>query len=61
MEDFFYAGGLPAVLKQLLPLLHGGALTVNGRSIADDVIDARCDNEDVIRPLSMPLAGEGGP
>jgi len=59
MEDFFYAGGLPAVLKQLLPLLHGGALTVNGRSIADNVIDARCDNEDVIRPLSMPLAGEG--
>ena len=60
MEDFFYAGGLPAVLKQLLPLLHGGALTVNGRSIADNVSDARCDNEDVIRPLAMPLAGEGG-
>src|SRR2546428_1155294 len=33
MEDFFYAGGLPAVLKQLLPLLHGGAPTVNGPSI----------------------------
>jgi len=60
MEDFFYAGGLPAVLKQLLPLLHGGALTVNGRSIADNVSDAKCYNEDVIRPLTMPLAGEGG-
>ena len=60
MEDFFYAGGLPAVLRQLLPLLHGGALTVNGRSIADNVKDAKCYNEDVIRPLSMPLAGEGG-
>src|SRR5438445_10782545 len=36
MEDFFYAGGLPAVLRQLLPLLHGDALTVNGRSLADD-------------------------
>ena len=31
MEDFFYAGGLPAVLKELLPLLHGDALTVNGQ------------------------------
>jgi L-arabonate dehydrase len=60
MEDFFYAGGLPAVLKQLLPLLHGGALTVNGRSIADNVGDAKCYNEDVVRPLAMPLAGEGG-
>jgi L-arabonate dehydrase len=60
MEDFFYAGGLPAVLKQLLPLLHGGALTVNGHSIADNVGDAKCYNEDVIRPLAMPLAGEGG-
>src|SRR5437899_11449310 len=60
MEDFFYAGGLPAVLKQLLPLLHGGALTVNGHSIADNVRDARCWNEDVIRPLGMPLSPEGG-
>jgi dihydroxy-acid dehydratase len=60
MEDFFYAGGLPAVLRQLLPLLHGGAATVNGRSIADNVKDAKCYNEDVIRPLAMPLAGEGG-
>src|SRR5262244_3711940 len=60
MEDFFYAGGLPAVLRQLLRLLHGGALTVNGSSIADNVKDAKCYNEDVIRPLSVPLAGEGG-
>src|SRR5262249_25014691 len=49
-----------AVLRHLLPLLHGGALTVNGCSIADNVKDAKCYNEDVIRPLSMPLAGEGG-
>ncbi|OLC34833.1 MAG: dihydroxy-acid dehydratase [Candidatus Rokubacteria bacterium 13_1_40CM_4_69_5] len=60
MEDFFYSGGLPAVLKELLPLLHGGALTVNGVSMADNVRDARCYNEDVIRPLSMPLGSEGG-
>jgi L-arabonate dehydrase len=60
MEDFFYAGGLPAVLRQLLPLLHGDALAINGRSLADNVRDAACYNEDVIRPLAMPIAREGG-
>src|SRR5919197_1208641 len=60
MEDFFYAGGLPAVLKELLPLLHGDALTVNGRTLADNVRDARCWHEDVIRPLGMPISAEGG-
>ena len=60
MEDFFYAGGLPAVMKELLPLLHGEALTVNGRSMADNVRDARCHDQDVIRPLGMPLQQEGG-
>src|SRR5438067_5216556 len=60
MEDFFYAGGLPAVLKELLPLLHGDALTINGRSLADNVREAPCYNEDVIRQLGMPIASEGG-
>jgi L-arabonate dehydrase len=60
MEDFFYAGGLPAVLCRLLPLLHGDALTVSGRALADEVRDAPCFDEDVIRPLGVPLAPEGG-
>jgi dihydroxy-acid dehydratase len=60
MEDFFYAGGLPVVLKELLPLLHGAAPTVNGRALVDNVREVRCWNEDVIRPLGMPLAPEGG-
>jgi L-arabonate dehydrase len=60
MEDFFYAGGLPVVLKELLPLLHGDAMTVNGQSVADNVRGAACYNEDIIRPLGMPLAKEGG-
>ena len=60
MEDFFYAGGLPVVLKELLPLLHGGARTVNGQTIADNVRGAVCYDEDVIRSLAMPLAPEGG-
>jgi dihydroxy-acid dehydratase len=60
MEDFFYAGGLPVVLRELSPLLHGGALTVNGRSLADNVRAAVCHDPDVVRPLGMPLAKEGG-
>jgi L-arabonate dehydrase len=60
MEDFFYAGGMPVVLRELLPLLHRDTLTVNGRTIGDNVADARGWNEDVIRPLSLPLAREGG-
>jgi dihydroxy-acid dehydratase len=60
MEDFFYAGGLPVVLKELLPLLHGQAPNVNGHTLADNVRDARCWNADVIRSLAMPIASEGG-
>src|ERR1051325_4150170 len=60
MEDFFYAGGLPAVLKELLPLLHGDAMTVGGQSLADCVRGAVCYDQDIIRPLGMPLAREGG-
>jgi L-arabonate dehydrase len=60
MEDFYYAGGLPVVMKELLPLLHGDALTVNGQSMADNVRGAVCYNPDVIRSLALPLAPEGG-
>jgi dihydroxy-acid dehydratase len=60
MEDFFHAGGLPVVLRHLLPLLHGEAPTVNGRTLGDNVREARCWNEDVIRPLEPPLRPEGG-
>ena len=60
MEDFYYAGGLPAVLRELLPLLHADALTVNGKTLGENVGEAPCHNPDVIRPLSLPLASEGG-
>ncbi len=60
MEDLFYAGGIPAVLTQLLPLLHGDAPTVTGKSLAENVKDAKVSNEDVIRPLSNPLQPDGG-
>jgi dihydroxy-acid dehydratase len=57
MEDFFYAGGLPAVLKQLAVSgrLKVGARTVNGSTIGDNVEPAKIYNEDVIRPLNNPL------
>jgi dihydroxy-acid dehydratase len=60
MVDFFYAGGLPAVLAQLLPQLHGGALTVNGRSLAENVADAPIRDATVIRTAAQPLAADGG-
>ncbi len=57
MEDFFYAGGLPAVLKQLAlgGRLKTGARTVNGATIGENVERATITNEDVIRPLNNPL------
>jgi dihydroxy-acid dehydratase len=57
MEDFFYAGGLPAVLKQLAlgGRLKVGARTVNGATIGANVDQATIYNEDVIRPLNNPL------
>ena len=60
MEDFYYAGGLPAVLKELLPLLHADAPTVNGKTLRDNVGTAPCHNPEVIRSLALPLAPEGG-
>jgi dihydroxy-acid dehydratase len=57
MEDFFYAGGLPAVLKQLAlgGMLKPDARTVNGATIGENVEAAKTYNEDVIRPLNNPL------
>jgi dihydroxy-acid dehydratase len=57
MEDFFYAGGLPAVLKQLAVggRLKVSARTVNGATIGENIERATIYNEDVIRPLNNPL------
>ena len=60
MEDFFYAGGLPCVTKELLPLLHGDSLTVSGRTVADEVQDVQILNRDLIKTLDQPLNAEGG-
>ena len=60
MEDFYYAGGLPAVIREILPLLHRDALTVNGRTLGENVAAAPCHNRAVIRTMADPIHTEGG-
>jgi dihydroxy-acid dehydratase len=62
MEDFFEAGGLPVVLRELAThgLLHEGAMTVNGRTIGENNRDAKCWKPDVIRTLDDPFKRDAG-
>jgi L-arabonate dehydrase len=62
MEDFYYAGGLPAVLRTIgeAGLLHRNAMTANGRTIWENSKDAPNHNQDVIRPIDRPLVQHGG-
>jgi xylonate dehydratase len=61
-EDFFQAGGVPAVVGELMQegLIHGDAMTANGRSIADNCRGARSCDERVIRPCARPLKPVAG-
>lgn len=62
MEDFYYAGGLPAVLRQLSEkgLLHTDAMTVNGKTLGENVADAPCWNADVIHAYDTPFKEKSG-
>ncbi len=60
MEDFYYAGGLRALLREIRDLLHLDAQTVNGRTLGENINGARIFNPEVIRPLDNPVAAEGG-
>ena len=60
VEDLHRAGGIPAVLKELEPLLDGGAPTVTGNTLAEHLHDARVLDNDVIRSLEDPVAADGG-
>jgi L-arabonate dehydrase len=60
MEDFYYAGGLPVVIKEIGEHIHRRALTVNGRTLWDNVKDAVNYNEAVITPLAKPFKAHGG-
>ncbi|MGH9066949.1 MAG: dihydroxy-acid dehydratase, partial [Acidimicrobiales bacterium] len=59
MEDFAYAGGLPAVLAEIADLLHLDATTVTGRTLGEELDGARCYNREVIRPRAEPLLPAG--
>ncbi len=59
MEDFFYAGGLPALMKVLTDKLDGSAMTVNGRTVAENIARAEVFHPDVIRSLDKAIYGEG--
>jgi dihydroxy-acid dehydratase len=60
MEDFYYAGGLRALLAELKDLLQLGAKTVNGRTLGENLAGAKIWNPDVIRARANPLKAAGG-
>jgi len=60
MEDLFHAGGVPAVMNRIAGLLHGGCLTVNGKTTAENIATTISQNDEVIRPPDRALSPEGG-
>ena len=60
MEDFYYAGGLPVVMKEMGDQLHRDALTVSGKSMGEEVEGAECWNRDVIFPYKKPFKKQAG-
>jgi dihydroxy-acid dehydratase len=60
MEDLHNAGGLPALMKELTPLLQVDTLTVTGNTIRENLHDAKVLNDNVIRPLAQPVHKGGG-
>jgi L-arabonate dehydrase len=60
MEDFFYAGGLPVVIKELKKYLHSDSITVNGKTISENNTKPTCYNQDVIATIDGPLQENAG-
>ena len=60
MEDFFYAGGAPAFFKKILPQLNSDCVNVNGKTLAENVADVDCHNDEVILDPEKPLYPDGG-
>jgi dihydroxy-acid dehydratase len=59
MEDFFYAGGLPALMSQIKGYLHLDAMTVTGKTVGSNIAHAEVYNDDVIRTVKNPIYAEG--
>ncbi|HYC45793.1 MAG TPA: dihydroxy-acid dehydratase, partial [Burkholderiales bacterium] len=61
MEHLWEAGGLATILREIAPLMHGNALTVNGKTLAENLAAARVpEKQDVVRARSKPIFAEGG-
>ena len=60
VPDFHHAGGVPAVMKEILPLLHEDALTVTGKTVAENVAHAKVEDHNIIKTIVNPWAKEGG-
>ncbi len=60
MEDLFHAGGVPAVMNRIAGLLHGDCVTVNGKTIGENVATTVSQDDEVIRPRDRALSAEGG-
>jgi dihydroxy-acid dehydratase len=60
MEEFFYAGGLPALMNRISSYLHLEAPTVDGQPLGELIASARSYDDEVIRPLDRPVSAEGG-
>ncbi|WP_341897091.1 L-arabinonate dehydratase [Ferrovibrio terrae] len=59
MEDFFYAGGLPALMTRIKPHLHLDAVTVSGKTLGENIAHAQVHQDDVIRSVENPIYAEG--
>ena len=59
MPEFHAAGGIPAVMKEIVSLLHTQPLTASGKTIGEYLAGVECHNREVVRPLSAPLADDG--
>lgn len=60
VEDLFYAGGLPAVMKEIESKLHLDVITVNGKTLGENIQNAQCWNRDLIGTLEKPVKPESG-
>jgi dihydroxy-acid dehydratase len=60
VPDFHAAGGVPAVMNEILSLLHGDAMTVTGKTVAENVAQARARDRRIIKTMADPWSKEGG-
>ena len=60
MEDLYYAGGLPAIMKELHEFLHTDALTVNGKTLGENTMDAACYDKNIVASIDNPFKKNSG-